>query len=77
MVEDESNPEYAGLRGKVVFINLLPYSPDLNPIEQDWRMIRREKPQQVLSLCRLRNSVLSHNYIRSTLLSLYLVVLSS
>ena len=42
MVEDEGNAEYADLRGKVVFVNLPPYSPDLNPIEQVWRITRRE-----------------------------------
>ena len=42
MIEDESNTEYADIREKVDFVKLPPYSPDLNPIEQVWRITRRE-----------------------------------
>ena len=42
LVCDESQPEYADILESVVFIKLPPYSPDLNPIEQVWRITRRE-----------------------------------
>lgn len=34
--------EYADIRGRVSFLDIPPYSPDLNPIEQVWRAARRE-----------------------------------
>ena len=39
----ESEEEYADIRKTVTIISLSPYSPDLNPIEQVWRVTRREK----------------------------------
>ena len=42
LVSDEALPEYADILESVVFIRLPPYSPDLNPIEQVWRITRRE-----------------------------------
>ncbi len=42
LIEDENNPEYADIRKKIRFLRLPPYSPDLNPIEQVWRITRRE-----------------------------------
>ncbi len=42
LIEDESMSEYEDIRRKVEFIKLPPYSPDLNPIEQVWRITRRE-----------------------------------
>lgn len=42
LVETEVSPEYADIRNSVTFINLPRYSPDLNPIEQVWRITRRE-----------------------------------
>jgi hypothetical protein len=39
----ESEREYADIRKKVTIVSLPPYSPDLNPIEQVWRVTRREK----------------------------------
>ena len=33
----------AGIREKMEYVSLPPYSPDLNPIEQVWRKTRREK----------------------------------
>ena len=39
----ESEEEYADIRKAVTIISLPPYSPDLNPIEQVWRVTRREK----------------------------------
>ena len=42
LIEDTNNTEYADIRAKVRFIRMPPYSPDLNPIEQVWRITRRE-----------------------------------
>lgn len=42
LVETEAQPEYADILECVTFIKLPPYSPDLNPIEQVWRVTRRE-----------------------------------
>lgn len=47
LVEDRTNPDYADIREKVVFVKLPPYSPDLNPIEQVWRTTRREHTHNV------------------------------
>ena len=42
LILDEENTWYQDIRDKIVFIKLPPYSPDLNPIEQIWRVTRRE-----------------------------------
>ena len=42
LIWKEEQPEYQDIRDKMTFINLPPYSPDLNPIEQVWRITRRE-----------------------------------
>ena len=47
LVETEKQPEYADIRESVTFIKLPPYSPDLNPIEQVWRVTRRENARNV------------------------------
>jgi transposase len=47
LIEDVNNAEYADIREKVVFVKLPPYSPDLNPIEQVWRITRRENTHNV------------------------------
>lgn len=47
LVETEALPEYADIRDSVVFIKFPPYSPDLNPIEQVWRITRRENTHNV------------------------------
>ena len=39
----ESEQEYEDIRNALTIISLPPYSPDLNPIEQVWRITRREK----------------------------------
>ena len=39
----ESESEYADIRKKIAIVSLPPYSPDLNPIEQVWKVTRREK----------------------------------
>ncbi len=43
LIWKENNPEYADIRNSMNYICLPPYSPDLNPIEQVWRIARREK----------------------------------
>ena len=35
--------QYADIKEAATIISLPPYSPDLNPIEQVWRVTRREK----------------------------------
>ena len=42
LIQTEALPEYEDIRKKMTFIFLPPYSPDLNPIEQVWRITRRE-----------------------------------
>ena len=43
MKEIESREECADIRESAIFLCLPPYSPDLNPIEQVWRITRRER----------------------------------
>lgn len=47
LIEDDKNLEYADIREKIVFVKLPPYSPDLNPIEQVWRITRKENTHNV------------------------------
>jgi len=47
LVETEKQAEYEDIRESVTFIKLPPYSPDLNPIEQVWRITRRENTHNV------------------------------
>lgn len=47
LVRDEKLDEYEDILSKVEFIDFPPYSPDLNPIEQVWRITRREKTHNV------------------------------
>ena len=42
LVCDEKRPEYADILNCIEFIEFPAYSPDLNPIEQVWRITRRE-----------------------------------
>lgn len=42
LIVDECLPEYADIRNKLDLIKMPTYSPDLNPIEQCWRITRRE-----------------------------------
>ena len=42
LVQTQALPEYQDIRDKMTLIFLPPYSPDLNPIEQVWRITRRE-----------------------------------
>lgn len=47
LIETEMHPEHDDIRESVTFIKLPPYSPDLNPIEQVWRVTRRENTHNV------------------------------
>lgn len=47
LIEDEEETQYADIREKVMFVRLPPYSPDYNPIEQVWRITRRENTHNV------------------------------
>lgn len=42
LIAEERRPEYSDIFNQVEFLNLPPYSPDLNPIEQVWRITRKE-----------------------------------
>lgn len=42
LIDTEKKPEYSDITAAVSFLMLPPYSPDLNPIEQVWRITRRE-----------------------------------
>lgn len=59
LVETDQLPEYEDIRKSVTFIKLPPYSPDLNPIEQVWRITRRENTHNVFfaSLATLETTV--------------------
>ena len=43
LIWGEEQPEYSDIRDAMTYLSLPPYSPDLNPIEQVWRVTRREK----------------------------------
>lgn len=47
LIEDEHLDEYADIHECLTFIKLPPYSPDLNPIEQVWRITRKENTHNV------------------------------
>ena len=59
LIEQELLPEYEDIRKSVAFVKLPPYSPDLNPIEQVWRITRRENTHNVFfsSLALLESTV--------------------
>ena len=42
LIKENAGGIYQDILDKVVFVYLPPYSPDLNPIEQVWRIVRRE-----------------------------------
>ena len=42
LIWKEARPEYQDIRDRMTYMSLPPYSPDLNPIEQVWRITRRE-----------------------------------
>lgn len=43
LIWTEALEEYADIRESITYMSLPPYSPDLNPIEQVWRITRKEK----------------------------------
>ena len=43
LIQEDKLEEYADIRDVLTIISLPAYSPDLNPIEQVWRITRREK----------------------------------
>ena len=47
LVEKEAAPKYEDIRNSVVFVKLPPYSPDLYPIEQVWRITRGENTHNI------------------------------
>ena len=47
LVQTEACPEYQDIRDRMVLVPLPPYSPDLNPMEQCWRITRREVTHNV------------------------------
>ena len=42
LIWTEEREEYQDIRDAMTYIALTPFSPDLNPIEQVWRITRRE-----------------------------------
>lgn len=42
IIKENAGHKYDDINKKVVFVYLPPYSPDLNPIEQVWRKVRRD-----------------------------------
>ena len=59
LIEKDQLPEYEDIRKCLTFVKLPPYSPDLNPIEQVWRITRRENTHNVFfpSLAKLESTV--------------------
>ena len=47
LIKENSNQEYLDIADKVVFVYLPPYSPYLNPIEQVWRLTRRDATHNI------------------------------
>lgn len=43
LIQEDGLEEYADIRSALTIISLPPYFPDLNPIEQVWRITRRKK----------------------------------
>ena len=59
LIQKEQAEEYKDIREAAVLEMLPPYSPDLNPIEQVWRITRRENTHNVFfsSLAMLESTV--------------------
>lgn len=59
LIVTENRDEYADIRESVEFVMLPPYSTDLNPIEQVWRITRRENTHNTFfnSLATLKSTV--------------------
>ena len=47
IIGENADGQYDDINEKVIFVKLPPYSPDLNPIEQVWRITRRENTHNV------------------------------
>ena len=47
LVSEDPQGEYRDISSAITFLALPPYSPDLNPIEQVWRITRRENTHNV------------------------------
>ena len=47
LVEKKKRSEYSDISRSVTLVSLPPYSPDLNPIEQVWRVTRKENTHNV------------------------------
>lgn len=59
LIGEEHATEYSDIFTSVTFVKLPPYSPDLNPIEQVWRITRRENTHNVFfpTLAKLKDAV--------------------
>lgn len=59
LIADEHREEYSDISECVEFVKLPPYSPDLNPIEQVWRITRKENTHNVFfeTLSKLKATV--------------------
>lgn len=59
LLGDENAMEYSDISASVTFVKLPPYSPDLNPIEQVWRITRRENTHNAFfpTLAMLKDTV--------------------
>lgn len=42
LIKENTNGIYSDIKAQIVFVYLPPYSPDLNPIEQVWRITRKD-----------------------------------
>ena len=47
LIQKEMRAEYEDIRAVAAFELLPPYSPDLNPIEQVWRIVRKENTHNI------------------------------
>ena len=47
LIKENLNQEYSDITNKIVFVYLPPYSPDLNTIEQVWRMTMRDATHNI------------------------------
>lgn len=59
LIDTEKQSEYIDIATSVSFLMLPPYSPDLNPIEQVWRITRKENTHNTFfaSLKKLTDTV--------------------
>lgn len=59
LIGEEHATEYSDISASVSFVKLPPYSPDLNPIEQVWRITRKENTHNVFfsTLAKLKDAI--------------------